>query len=68
MGWLFEKLFFRYERLELRCVSYLHADAIFRCEPGVWRIAPEEDRNYGGCVVFIERVKRVPRFWKAPTP
>jgi hypothetical protein len=62
--WIFNKIFFREERIALKYVAY--SDAETYLAQG-WRIAKEEDRNiYGGFThtVLMEKVRNVRRLRK----
>ena len=62
---LYFRLFKRYRRLELRCVSYPEGDRLIRenaegPEDGRWHIAKEEDDSpLIGMSVYLERRERI---------
>lgn len=54
IAWL-KSLFRRPEPRELVCVSYSVGDRMLRDPSAGWRLAPEEDRNRSGSMVYLER-------------
>lgn len=61
---IFYRVFPRYTRLELVCLSWSDAEKLLiefagDTGPGQWRIAPEEDHNETLGVVWLERRVRI---------